>query len=108
MQEVNKIKSNKPKWNLLTTFLIAVIGSIMPLIRNLFSVNGGITAVESHNYFLVGAAVISFFLAYQVVNHMSIPKRNTQSFYLSILGVHFIIHIVIGLVSVMVLTMFIQ
>lgn len=75
--------------NLAVTFFVAVIGGVMPLIRNLFEVNGNFSEVASHNYLLLVLSLIGFFVAYQIVNNMSIEK-DTNSYYLSILGVNFL------------------
>ena len=62
----------------------------MPLIRNLIQVNWNFSAVEHQNYYLFGVALISFFIAFQIVERMKISKK-TESYYLSILGVYFLI-----------------
>lgn len=82
--------SKKPKLNLLATFFIAIIGGIMPLLRNLFEVNWNFSEVTSQNYVLIALALVGFFLSFQIVNKMKI-KRDTDSYYLSILGINFIL-----------------
>jgi hypothetical protein len=84
------MKQKKAKLNLGTTFLIATIGAIIPLIVNLFEVNGNFSEVDFQQYYLIAVAFISFFLSFQIVNKINVPKE-TESYYLSILGVHFII-----------------
>lgn len=62
----------------------------MPLLRNLFEVNWNFSEVASQNYVLIALALVGFFLSFQIVNKMKI-KRDTDSYYLSILGINFIL-----------------
>lgn len=82
------MKQKKNRLTLGTTFLIVILGPLLSLIINLFEVNGNFSAVDFQNYYLIAVALISFFLALQIVNHMKITKKTTP-YYLSILGVHF-------------------
>jgi len=90
----------KTKFNLGWTFLIATIGSSVPLIRNLIEVNGDFTKVDSHHYILLIVAAGSFYLAYQIVKRMNIHEK-TESFYLSIIGVYFLIFMSVSLLITM-------
>lgn len=62
----------------------------MPLLRNLFEVNWNFSEVASQNYVLLSLALVGFFLSFQIVNKMKI-KKDTDSYYLSILGINFIL-----------------
>lgn len=91
--------TNKNKLNFGTVFFISITGSVMPLIRELFRVGWDFTAVENHLYSLFALGLTSFFLAFQIVEKMQITKKY-DSYYLSILGVHFMITTVLMLLVV--------
>lgn len=99
------MKQKKSKFNLGTIFLLATIGAIIPLIRNLFEMNGNFSAVDFQYYYLIAVAFISFFLSFQIVNNMNITKK-TDSYYLSILGVHLIITVFFILFTTIVFALF--
>lgn len=99
------MKQKKSKLNLGTTFLIATIGTILPLIRNLFEANGNLSAVDYQYYYLFAIACISFFLSFQVANNLKITKK-TDAYYLSILGLHFIFIVLFILFTTIVFGLF--
>ncbi|WP_423189377.1 hypothetical protein ACO1PF_00195 [Alkalibacterium sp. f15] len=83
------MNKNRNKLNFAATFMIAMIGSLMPLIRAVIRERFAFTAVESHNYVLVALGLMSFLISFQIVEWMKITKKKNE-YYLSILGVHFI------------------
>lgn len=91
------MKRRKIHWNLPSVFLISTVGNTTPLIRELYSANWNLMAVDHSYYYLIAMSVIGFFIAYQIVTNMTIPKK-TDSFYLSLLGVNFLINVILFLI----------
>lgn len=92
----------KVKFNLGGTFLMAIMGALFPFLVQVVKVRGDFTSVETYHYFLLALASFCFFLAYQIVKRMNVPRK-TDNFYLTVLGVYLLVFIVIGLVSMIVL-----
>lgn len=98
------MNSKKTSLNLPGTLLIAIIGGTMPLIRNLFEVSWNFRKVEMHNYILMGLSVIGVFIAYLLANKISLHK-GTDSYYLSILGIYFILTMLMMLLISVIMAM---
>lgn len=68
--------------NLAVTFFVAVIGGVMPLIRNLFEVNGNFSEVASHNYLLLVLSLIVFLLP--IKSLITCPLKKIQTLITSV------------------------
>lgn len=90
-------KKSSPKWNILSIFIIATVGNLFPLLRELYNVGGVFSDVDHLYYYSSAMSLIGFFIAYHIVNNMNI-KKQTDSFYLSLLGVNFLINIILMLI----------
>lgn len=83
------MKKNQSKLKIVATFFIVMIGSVISIFRELFTVGWNISKIESHNYLIFFLGLISFFISFQIIKRMNITKKQDE-YYLSILGVHFI------------------
>lgn len=91
------MREKQTRWNLLLVFLVAVTGNIVPVIRELHGVGWIVSEVSPHYFYLLVMSLLGFFIAFQIVRYMKIPKQTT-SFYLSLLGVNFLINMVLILI----------
>ncbi|PRY76196.1 hypothetical protein [Alkalibacterium olivapovliticus] len=91
------MKKGKSNWNLPSVFVIATLGNISPLIRELINANWRFSAVHYSYYILIAMSFTAFFIAYQIVTNMAIPRK-TLSFYLSLLGVNFLMNMILLLI----------
>lgn len=87
-------KKYSPKWNLFSVFIIATAGNLFPLFRELYNAGGVFSDVSPLYYYLIAMSVIGFSIAYYIVNKLAISKK-TDSFYLSLLGVNFLVTIIL-------------
>lgn len=92
------------KWNLPSVFIIATVGNLIPLLRELYEAGGNFSNVNPRYYYLIAMSVIGFSIAYHIVNNMAISKK-TDSFYLSLLGVNFLVNMILLLFASVVLAL---